>query len=51
MRQLLNTDFVAIEVIRAIAGSIGIVCCVPCVSAISALLMGAAPIKFPFEKH
>ncbi len=38
MRQLLNTDFVAIEVIRAVAGSIGIICAVPCVSAIAALL-------------
>lgn len=37
-RQLLCTDFVAIEVIRAIAGSIGIICCVPLVSAISAFL-------------
>lgn len=38
MRQLLCTDFVAIEVIRAIAGSIGIICAVPCVSFISAFL-------------
>jgi uncharacterized membrane protein len=38
MRQLLCTDFVAIEVIRAIAGSIGIICAVPCVSVIAALL-------------
>ncbi len=38
MRQLLNTDFVAIEVIRAIAGSVGIICAVPCVSAIAAVL-------------
>ncbi len=38
MRQLLCTDFVAIEVIRAIAGSIGIICAFPCVSFISAFL-------------
>jgi uncharacterized membrane protein len=38
MRQLLNTDFVAIEVIRAVAGSVGIICAVPCVSAIAAVL-------------
>jgi uncharacterized membrane protein len=38
MRQLMNTDFVAIEVIRAIAGSVGIICCVPCVSFIAALV-------------
>ncbi len=38
MRQLMNTDFVAIEAIRAIAGSIGIICCVPCVSIIAALM-------------
>ena len=38
LRQLLNTDFVAIEIIRAIAGSVGIICAVPCVSIIAALL-------------
>ena len=37
-RQLLCTDFVAIEVIRAIAGSVGIICAVPCVSVFAALL-------------
>ena len=36
--QLVNTDFVAIEMIRAIAGSIGIIGTVPCVSAIAAKL-------------
>lgn len=35
-RQLINTDFVAIEVIRAVAGSMGIVLTVPFVAAISA---------------
>lgn len=35
--QLVNTDFVAIEVIRAVAGSMGIVLTVPVVAAISAL--------------
>lgn len=38
MRQLLCTDFVAIEIIRAVAGSVGIICAVPCVSLISSLL-------------
>lgn len=38
LRQLLCTDFVAIEIIRAIAGSVGIICAVPCVSIIAALL-------------
>ena len=38
LRQLLDTDFVAIEVIRAMAGSIGIICAVPCVSLIAAIL-------------
>ena len=28
-QQLLNTDFVAIEVVQAIAGSVGIICTVP----------------------
>ena len=37
-RQLLCTDFVAIEIIRAVAGSVGIICAVPCVSLIAALL-------------
>ncbi len=36
-RQLLNTDFVGIEIIRAVAGSIGIVLTVPCVAFISAI--------------
>ncbi|MBE5825093.1 MAG: YibE/F family protein [Butyrivibrio sp.] len=39
-RQLLCTDFVAIEVIRAVAGSVGIICAVPCVSVIAAILYG-----------
>ena len=37
--QLVNTDFVAIELIQAIAGSSGIVLTLPCVSLISALLL------------
>lgn len=36
--QLMNTDFVAIEMIRSIAGSVGIIGTVPCVSLISAYL-------------
>ncbi len=36
--QLVNTDFVAIELIRAIAGSVGIIGTVPCVAAIAAYL-------------
>ncbi len=36
--QLMNTDFVIIEMIRAIAGSVGIIGTVPCVSAIAAKL-------------
>lgn len=39
--QLMNTDFVAIEVIRSLAGSIGIVLTVPLVAFISANLLGA----------
>ncbi|MBR4832566.1 MAG: YibE/F family protein [Butyrivibrio sp.] len=38
--QLVNTDFVAIEIIRAIAGSIGIIGTVPCVAAVGAYLYG-----------
>lgn len=37
--QLMNTDFVAIELIRGIAGSLGIVLAVPCVAAITAPLL------------
>lgn len=37
--QLMNTDFVAIELIRAIAGSLGIILAVPCVAAITAALL------------
>ncbi len=36
--QLVNTDFVAIELIRATAGSIGIIGTVPCVSAVAGWL-------------
>lgn len=39
-QQLMNTDFVAIEVIRSIAGSIGIVCTVPLVAMIAAEIYG-----------
>lgn len=39
-QQLMNTDFVAIEVIRSIAGSIGIICTVPIVAFISAVYFG-----------
>ncbi|MDO4311581.1 MAG: YibE/F family protein [Eubacteriales bacterium] len=39
-QQLMNTDFVAIEVIRSIAGSIGIICTVPIVAFISAAYFG-----------
>lgn len=37
--QLINTDFVAIEMIRAVAGSVGIIGTVPCVALISALAL------------
>ncbi len=39
--QLMNTDFVAIEIVRSLAGSIGIVLTVPLVAFISARLLGA----------
>lgn len=39
-QQLMNTDFVAVEVIRSIAGSIGIVCTVPLVALIAAAAFG-----------
>lgn len=34
-QQLMNTDFIAIEIIRSIAGSIGIICTVPFVALIA----------------
>ncbi len=37
--QLMNTDFVAVELIRSIAGSLGIIMAVPCVAAITAALL------------
>ncbi len=37
--QLMNTDFIAIELIRGIAGSLGILLAVPCVAAITAPLL------------
>lgn len=40
-QQLMNTDFIAVEVIRSIAGSIGIICTVPIV----AFMAGAAFVK------
>ena len=44
-QQLMNTDFVAIEMIRSIAGSIGIICTVPIVALIAAGVFGRK------EKH
>lgn len=40
--QLMNTDFVAIEVIRSIAGSVGIVGTVPLVAAVASAVYGNA---------
>lgn len=37
--QLMNTDFIAVELVRAVAGSMGIILTVPCVAAISAILL------------
>lgn len=37
--QLMNTDFIAIELIRGIAGSLGILFAVPCVSLVTAFLL------------
>lgn len=39
-QQLMNTDFIAVQVIQSIAGSIGIVCTVPIVAFISASVFG-----------
>lgn len=37
--QLMNTDFITVEIIRGIAGSLGIILAVPCVAAITAMLL------------
>lgn len=37
--QLINTDFVAVEVVRGVAGSLGIILTVPCVAFVTALLL------------
>lgn len=39
-QQLMNTDFVAIEIIRSMAGSIGIICTVPIVALMAAAAFG-----------
>lgn len=39
-QQLMNTDFVAIEIVRCIAGSVGIVCTVPIAAFIAAEVFG-----------
>lgn len=39
-QQLMNTDFIAVEMIRSIAGSIGIICTVPIVALIAAFSYG-----------
>lgn len=44
-QQLMNTDFVAIEVIRGIAGSIGIICTVPLVAFIAAEMYGKKDLR------
>lgn len=44
-QQLMNTDFVAIEVIQAIAGSVGIICTVPLVAALAANVFSRSKVK------
>lgn len=49
--QLMNTDFVTVEVIRGIAGSLGIILAVPCVAAITAVLLTRAePAGAPAQR-
>lgn len=48
--QLMNTDFIAVELIRGIAGSMGIIMTVPCVAAITAVLLTRRK-KVPVKKH
>mgnify|MGYP003276836269 FL=1 len=43
-QQLMNTDFIAIEIIRSIAGSIGIICTVPFVALIASTVFAKSHI-------
>ena len=45
MMQLFNADTIAAEAIRGLAGSIGILLCVPLVAALSAQIMGPRKTK------
>ena len=45
-QQLMNTDFVAIEIIQCIAGSVGIVCTVPLVALLSAAVFGKKRLHY-----
>ncbi len=49
--QLMNTDFVAIQVIRSLAGSTGIVLTVPLVTLISACILGKRPDSAKARVH
>lgn len=44
-QQLMNTDFIAIELIQSIAGSIGIICTVPIAAFVAAFVYGGKSIK------
>ena len=50
LKQLLNTDFVAIELIMAVSGSIGIVMTVPCVSFAAARIFSKRNESFATQK-
>ncbi len=43
--QLMNTDFVAVELIRGIAGSLGVILTVPCAAAAAAVLLNPRSAK------
>ena len=45
LNQLINTDFVAIELIMAISGSVGIIMTVPCVAFIGAKIFAGGKKK------
>lgn len=49
--QLMNTDFVAIQVIRSLAGSTGIVLTVPLVTLISSCILGKRPSSPKARTH
>ena len=48
--QLVNTDFICVEILQSVAGSMGILLTVPLVTAVSAKLMTAGRVQHSTKK-